>query len=358
MICRLPQRVALTAVLLVGLTASIGYAQPQIPNSVLRSASAPSGTNLQAVVNYVQHWLNELEASDHAARSNARQRLVDPMRSSNATSAFKRAYSTEVSQRLADKMGSNEVHVRLNTAIIAAALIDVRSFNTILAGLDDDNPGVRYWSAKALRRVLAQRTANDADPIVPAAQAQALRQTLARVIVAEQQPETLTEQLLAAVGLPGNEAKLELLQALQQRLPKRAAQPEADIDPLLIGLPPLQQQLALADPQEVSEPMRQMALTAYRYLVLSTSVLATGQGGGQADGYAKLTTIANNMLRTAALAKQADAPMYAVINRHLQAEQWQEAQEATLTRWRGLLAGQPFNFSDNELAAVRVPDVR
>jgi len=358
--CPPAQRFALTTVLLVGLTATASYAQPQIPNTVVGAQSTPSAANQQVIVNYVQHWLKTLEGSDHAKRSEARQKLVDPMRNSNGTAIFKRAYSTEVSQRLGAAMGRSEVHIRLNAAIIAASLIDARVFDTIVSGLTDDNPGVRYWSAKALRQVLAERAANGSNPVVPAPQLGSLLGALTGpggAMVTEREAAVFNEQLLAAGQLPDVDAKVKTLQALQQRIAMRAQSPAMSVQPLLNGLPPINLQLAQADAAAVAEPLRQLALTAYRYLALSTTLLEAGRAGDQADQYAQLAVATNNMLLQAALSNGVqDTGIHGRIKSHLAADQWRQAKQATLGDWRTVLSSPPFGFRDAELVAVKLPD--
>jgi len=98
----------------------------------------------------------------------------------------------------------------------------------------------------------------------------------------------------------------------------------------LAGLPKLQQALATAPITQVEQPTREMALVAYRYLTLSTTVLQNGQAGEQAAAYAKLAEISNNMLRSAALQFGQNVPVGQQIVVELQSERWAAARRATL----------------------------
>jgi len=343
----------------LGLTLSLmlavsAHAQPLIPTAVVTAPSAPSAGNQQVIVDYVQHWLAQLESQDHAICSNARTQLIDPMRNSNGSPAFKRAYSNEVSQRLGNAAASAEVHVRLNTAIVAAMLLDARAFTAIEPLISDDNPGVRYWAAKALGQVLDERITAEANPVVPPAQLGTLEQALSLAITTESDAAVLSEQIGAAVKLPGAAAKQALISALTKRVALRAADPELPVAPLLAGLPKLQQALATAPITQVEQPTREMALVAYRYLTLSTTVLQNGQAGEQAAAYAKLAEISNNMLRSAALQFGQNVPVGQQIVVELQSERWAAARRATLSGWRAALSAAPFNYSEADLAAVKL----
>jgi len=336
------------------------HAQVTIPNSVTQVSGSPTATEQQQIINFVRHWRDQLIEGESAQVGTARRELVAPL-SGNGSMFFKRAYSDVLSSQIKRAMDSPELHVRLNTAIAAAELMDQGAFDVIEQGLKDENPGVRYWSAKALVEVVIRRrnsNANDALPNDPQRMAQLLK-VLKDSGRSERDSRVLTEILKAGVVIQTPESQVIVLEELNTRLNAFAADPSLSQDMILSTLPPLYAFLLtetdIVLPEDLGEnkrPIRKVAQVSYRYLLLGTLLQDQGSlSPSESRAYKQLMESMLDILNwSAGKLGHAEAAMLSKedTERQIRQEQWPELLN-TMNQWELLLIGPPTEFPTAEL---------
>lgn len=199
---------------------SLGQAAgPSLSGRILSSTSI-SPSQRQQIESYVDYWSNQMSLDEDAsAVARARRELIAPM-SVNHTNAFARAYSPYVARQLAQVLSIDNPLNRINALIVASNLTDATVLTVIRRGLNDANPAVNYWAAKA------------AGDVAPSLENPDQQQLLGFVEQALQQTDhvQVQQQVLVAMSritVPGSEAKLA--QALLDRISERA---QSDVGPL------------------------------------------------------------------------------------------------------------------------------
>ena len=214
------------AVLLVCLATSVGLAQdtaPALSDALIASGAGLSADQKREVEAYLEYWDERLAGESDASVARAREAMTRPL-GPNASVYFLIEYRRQLGTRLRDTFESDRAIVRLNIMVIAAALRDAGNAALLGAGLQDANPGVRYWAARAIAAIAGAQPPPDA-----AAQAPLLK-LLAAALQGGEKVEAVVQQLiLALAGLDAAEAAPELLRALERRVEGHLTRPGASL---------------------------------------------------------------------------------------------------------------------------------
>ena len=221
----------------------------------------------KAIINsYVQKWVGQLVDGSDDQVQEARQKLIVPL-DDNPTQYFLIEYRRKMVGRLVSAFRSKRFIVRLNVMIIASALGDPGATNLLTDGLQDENPGVRYWSAMAVANITAV-----SDKLTDVQQ-QALLKALASALQVEQVEPVLQRLMLAlaALDIPG--AAPMVLDALNKRVPAHLANPRLALIAEIVGMKRLIRRM-IADPNGVtSRDVRLFTIVAVRYFILAAMLL-------------------------------------------------------------------------------------
>lgn len=334
-------------VLVVGAVPTAAWGQNKIPYEAVTSVTALSPEYIRLIDVYVAQRVERLIEGDPKEIRSAREGLLDPLGLVGASDVFLVAYSRAVSSRLSPGVNLEKpLIVRLNVMIIAAALRDPGVARVIEAGLDDENPAVRYWACKAAGRVSSRGT-------IPGDVQLSLLNKLSGRLSKETDPAVSEQVLRGLVGLSIPEATEQLLTKLNEKVQQFAAQPQTPAGVVVDVLRTLfvNAVRANATGQRASEvQLRRMMLVGYRYMDLSSTLLDLGLvGPGTKQEHIELLQITDAMLIWAAgqsLPGGRSTPDS--VKRQIELGNW-PAVRLRAQEWKLVLVSEPLNFKEQDL---------
>lgn len=349
MVCRhcLPGSLAIVAALgLITAAASsaIAQAEARIPSDVIASNQL-SGEERQRVARYVTHWAGLLIASDDAQVTEARQRLVEPLRSPLGPSAeFLESYVEPLAPALAQALGAEPWFSRLNAMIVVANMPPEPALALIRQGVADENPAVRYWAMKSVARIAERHGWSQAEQ-------GELLEVLTGLLRGEPTSLVVGQVMVSLVNLEARDAMGQTLEALNHRAAAHHAEPGRPLGPEHTGLEQLFVRLVAADEAEPrTHELRELARTSYRYMRLAARALDEGLvAESHAPAYRSIITLADRILREAHSNLNASQTPPGRVDSDVQSEAW-AAVLVTADRWGAILQESPFNFTVGELA--------
>lgn len=325
----------------------LALGQDRLPPELvtIQAALGPKQQNL--IDDYVTHWTDTLENEADEQVVEARDQLTEPL-GLGATDHFLNAYSRAVGGRLGDAVRADRLVSRLNAMIVASRIRkDENVISLIVKGLDDESPALRYWAAKAVRKV-AQ--APDIAP-KPAIQMKLLEQ-LDMSLRKEQSTVVLEQVFLAMVGVTHGAAVEKVYGGLNHRVRVHVGKPELPYRAERAGMQGLFRRLAEMEAHGVAvgEPFRQIARAAVRYLnLLSKQADGAKLSPDLAKGYSEMAQLCWRVLDY--VHQKLESPERAPARPNFFTDNWKDYHVKAL-RWREILTKNPFNLTDADLTNV------
>lgn len=271
------------ACLLTAATSGRAQQQPQLSPTLLNAETldAEQRQEIEDFADfYVQRMLDSEELSDV---SDARQRLIDPLRNRSMTQPpAHTALSEAVAERLGIVVDQNTVFLRINALIIAGELSS--SIDEVVPLLVDSlghpHPGVRYRAAKTIAQISQSHSDESGENTLDPQIQQALLDALAQPIANEGSDMVLEQMYEAAGSLTVEEARQVLFNVLAQRVDTTyTGGVHRGLEADRRGLDSLRESLAYdrAANREIDQPLRQLTATAARLLDIVTVELQEGE---------------------------------------------------------------------------------
>lgn len=257
-----------------------GQQGPQLDPQLLNQQQPLTSTEKQQITSYVDFYLDELQNGSPQQVSVARSRLLDPLRRPQVPQGFMQGYTEVYVQRVLNRLAEGRDAMRLNVMIVAPRLAVQEALQLIQQGLTDENPGVRYWAAKALATIAQRPT--DQNGLSSEQQLAAL-DLLRNSIGNESSNAVLTQLLQAMSKLEVREAFDALLDALIRRLAFHTNSAGEPMMPEQEALRNLFQTLVRleAQGQNVQDPVRQIARAALLYMTIAARQAEQAEQAGQ-----------------------------------------------------------------------------
>jgi hypothetical protein len=325
---------------------------PEPSTEILQAKTALNDAQQRLVNSYVEYWIDRLENGTNTEIIAARKALITFLKHPVGTEIFKKAFSTAISARLLRVTNAKNTLSRLNAQIVAGDLVDPGVVPILVAGIKDASPGVRYQAGKAVKSVAGHvgKLADDDQRKILNALSEALAQ--------EQEAQVIRSLLEAMASLPLAEARVTVLNVLNDRIAVHAMDPGmsmgAEVEALRTVFTNVVREVARDGPQAVNiKTTRLKALVAFRYMALCAGMLDKGV----ADELLK--TEVKRMIELADQVLSWSVPMLAPdlknalpkgnIKTMIQLEQWVQVL-LRVEEWRKLLKVPPISFDAKDLA--------
>ena len=326
--------------------------ESKIPYRVVTATVALSSADQEQIDEYLVEHIKHLTQGSPEEVVQARRKLIEPLTWAGGTEIFHLAYSSSASHQLAQAINSKDLHVRLNTMIIVNSLNDAGIVSLIRKGLTDESPAVRYWAGKAVSQVGARDRLSDDEQ-------KALLDVLVATMLKEKSERVLQRLLVGLVGLTIPEAATQLLEGLNKRVSLHAANVSMPLGAALEGLKTLfvKTVQAKANGQDISVHLtRNLALVAYRYLVLSADLLDKDRPSQEIrKQYQEMIKLTDAILGwTIRQMPPQDTTLPPSIKDELNRQNWPMIR-LRAEEWKRVLAQEPFNFSPIDLM-VSIPE--
>jgi len=360
---------ALSLTAIAALHAGRARAQERIPQDAIVAQASFTDTQRQAITGYISRWgglLQEATTNQQVSDtqiSEARQKLLGPLRTPGATDFFKKRYSAQVSQTISGLLDADRLIVRLNAIIVVTRLTDPSAVALAEKGLGDPSPSVRYWAAKAIGS-LAETTDSQGNPILEVKARLSLLRTLEEAGEEEDSTEVLQQVMLAmgAMNLPS--ALDRLLDLLDARLRWHVDRPYEPYLAEAAGLRSVYQSL-LRTPAANPAQIRKLAQVAHRYMNLISRNLAEAADKAQAEGtenpisreleadHAALLELCEYALQYVHGEVGSQQGMPSSIIQKIPFRNWKEINLIAVDGWGQVLKAPPLNFKPGDLAIVQ-----
>lgn len=317
--------------------------QDQLP-SALTSATSLSGSQTATIDDFVQQWSTALLEGNDAAVTDARERLIQPIRASTSD-VFLDRYAAAVRNELPAALDARRLITRLNAMIVAAQLGGRDVYPVVIKGLGDPSPAVRYWAARAVVEV-AEAKARGAR--VSGGVMNDLLEALTTLIAEETNPLVLEPALLAAVRLDVPRGEQLFLNTLERVLADHADQPRRSYRTLD---QPWRDLIRRSITENNTQNLRQSARQAARIMGLIARQLEAGVfPEGLPPSHAEMIQLAQQILSGAhqQLEATGSPPTTRQVQNALQQRDWASLAVAA-DAWLAMLQREPYNFSRDEL---------
>lgn len=322
-------------------------ADDKLPPAIVTSNTPLAPTQQAAVESYIRERADSLINGPQERIVTVRQDLLKPLLQPGASRFFLRAYGSALAQQLSPALTSPNLLVRLNTMIVVASVKDPSVLDLIVTGLADPSPSVRYWAARAAGQLAAavKLVQQDQDTLLA---------TLLQAFEKENSDQVKQKLRAALIDLNIPEGIFRLLDSLSKEVDLYAANPTSNLDSTLESLRLLFVKTVEASstgqplPEKIS---RQMALVAYRYLVLSVSVAdASAVDPNALTDYQEMIRLADAILGWVARRRPSQTPPAPPsIQAEVEKQDWPMIRLRT-EEWKQLLQGAPFSFTTQDLA--------
>ena len=331
--------------------APVARAQSAIPYDLTTSTQPLNAAQKQIIRAFAEPRVNLIIAAQTPDLSEARDDLLEPLRRAGVSTHFHAAYSNVLSGLLMTALHNDDPLVKLNAMVVAATLTGPAPIPLVTTALGDENPAVRYWGAKAASVIPTHA------PPLPQAEQHHLLDAIADAIKTHP-PDPVFERLLFALSaLTIPDASIELLNALDQRLPLLAKDPSHPLDATIQSLQSIfvtvVKRTSAGQPVHTAT-LRHMVLVSYRYYRLTAEILDTASHAPDAEPQCiKLLELASRALPWAVSQLDPTVQQPPNIQLQLASKTWPEVR-VRAEEWGHLLASDPFSFPPTELAPNHV----
>ena len=329
---------ALMVGLLTGDRAVMAQTDPgRVPGNMTRASSPLSDKDQQFLVSYIDFWVKQLQSGNPDTIALARGRLTEPY-NQGGTEIFVTFYDQSLATRIGAGLSAKDVAGRMNTLLVAKFVRHERVIDVIKAGLKEESSAVAYQAAVAAKALV------DNDKVSVAVKF-GLRAPVAEALKKETSPFVLPYLYGALISVDDVAGWDAVLMKVNDRLAAHYASSDAGLDAEIDALRLLSDRLILMrlpgqDAVKVPDKtIHQFARTSVRYLELALSSAAPNAALiSLLDG--RLTWAAKTLNETGA---KFTAPA-ALAGKSL------DEQKLVLSDWKRLLKGEPFKFTDAEIA--------
>lgn len=325
--------------LVVSVSAPRARAAESLPTETITAASL-SMDQAAKIDQYIAAAVADLKQAKESAVTPARHVLLEPL-GLGPSDAFLRYYRQHVATALTPLLAHKDLLVRLNAMIVLDRVGGADAVPIAGKALADASPAVRYWAAKTI--------ADQAAALPGDAQKQVLA-TITKRVASEHVPQVV-EQLLVTMGsLTLPEAKLQLLEALNQRVAYHAQHPGTSIGPEEAGLQRLYKTLFGAAAKPDPNVLKALGRTALRYLDLTATQLDLKQVPDDAvrQTYHHTVQLTYYILRFVQGATKGAPAAPPDLTDAIKAGNWKMVR-VQVEAWRNVLEAPPFGFSAKEL---------
>ncbi len=312
--------------------------QDRLDPSLYNNSDLWSPSQRQQVAAFIDQQIAQIQSSDEQAIDQGKARLNAELTLQNANERFIAQLSELTAERLAPLVKDEDVKVRINAMIVLGNARTARALDLVLAGLADDNAGVRYLASKAMEALLRSGRLPDAE------RTRALDQ-LSQILVDEGEIFVVGPMLEALVQARDN---LRVLSVLNQRVAWHAARPAVVYGPESSTFREIFTSLFVGANRPPSE-LRELARASARYVLLIAQQEVAKSGRIQADASRlELLNIAVRALEVAHTDLRVSDPLPPVSSA-VETRDWPRLVTAGQT-WIDLLQSAPFNFDEQAVS--------
>ncbi|MEQ9454382.1 MAG: HEAT repeat domain-containing protein [Phycisphaeraceae bacterium] len=147
-----PNKTLVTAALALAMLPATLFAQDRIPAEIIQATTITQQSE-QQLRSITRQTVLVLVEPDADLRKRTRRNLTSPLTRSDATDAFRNAYSLVLVDELRPLLSDASFETRLNAAIILSYLHAPQALDLAGQALDDENPAVRYWAARCFEDI-------------------------------------------------------------------------------------------------------------------------------------------------------------------------------------------------------------
>lgn len=277
MLDRCPRRFPLArlclAVVAAAALAPPAWGQSRLPSEIV-SAGTLTADQEEQIAAYVTRWNSQLLRGSHEEVADARDALLQPIRSSTSD-AFLNGYAEAIGEQIPASLEARRLITRVNAMIVAGELGGRGVRSAIVRGLADPSPAVNYWAARGVieftqARARGRRLSDSA-----------VRDVLDSLVACIERTDShhvLRAALRATIAMEepvGADAFLDKAEAL---LAVHAARPELGYTPMRQSeaWPRLVQRSISARNDQGTEVLRRSARLAGQYMALITRQMESG----------------------------------------------------------------------------------
>jgi hypothetical protein len=334
---------------LVGFEAAL-QAQEKLPPELIAANAALDGAQQRKLDDYANYWIQNMLSSTDAQVSDARDKLVSPMRHPSAGSVFKSAYSATLIRLLPQLLANNRMLVRFNAMLCVSSLEDKSAIDMIQAGLADNNPAIRYLAAQAAGKMGKKLDPSDQMRIL----------TLLQASFIQEPDQVVVEQLLNGMSqLTVPQARLAMLEALNMHVDVHDSNTNITLKSDSDAMQSLLRDLVTEQTNGVKIPFqvtKQYAVAACRFMVHCATALEQNLvHPTMVAQYTKMIEDCEKTLRwicTRPMGMEDKNLPQDDMRPNMQAKQWL-AVRLRAEEWRKTLQDPPFNTSQRDLAVPR-----
>lgn len=323
------------------------FAQDSIPQDTLQAKTELDDPAKVAIDAFLDEQVRRLQTDDPNEVAQGRARIVEYFNLSNSD-FFKVYYAQALAGRVVPLIDADSpLMTRLNVAIISSKLTGKDLVTVLQAGASDPSPAVRYWIAKAVGNA-AKKDAFDKQ------QQQDVLVVLAGRLKAEDASLVLEQIMLAIAEIDLPDAIKTVLEGLDSRVAFHKNNPDARFKPVLNGMQQLWSKLIAlrSGGSNVNKDLNDLGRIAYRYYALIADQMPAFD---DADDPGAVVVKKDKALMAQICARVMDYAVRDVAG--LAAPQPVDTNNATelkasAARWRDILKGPPFSFTDEELTVA------
>ncbi|QDU35522.1 hypothetical protein KS4_36050 [Poriferisphaera corsica] len=335
---------------------------PRIIQSIQTADAPMPADGLQAINAFNDYWVMQLASGDEAQIAKARKELKQIVSPSGSSKEFVKQFNHNLLAKLAQviqkpnipsdssadekaQIENNFLLTRINAMIVLVNTEGAGIEPVLAIGLNDENPGVRYWASKAVSKIAQYKrlTKEEQAPVL-----KLLEQALGR----ETQSAALTEQLAALSNMNVGTARGILLNVLTARVGVHAKDIYASYSPEQKALQEMFTKLIadIARNGIDSDQIKSFTSVAFRYMTLATDQLLTDTAFTNETIADKRTIIrlGDRIMRFAHENIDPGARSPEKIDNALSLGDWAFI-KTKVNDWNKILTKSPFNIPEDEL---------
>lgn len=334
-----------------GLILAGGPATAQILPQEIKTATGELSAEQRAILaEFVDPLMEGLVSGEPTAVSAGRTAILREFAAPNATPSFKQALSNQVTTHMAQAMASETDLVRINAMIITTQLTNEAAQELIDKGLSDPNGAVQYWGAKAYRDRVLRAVNADGTNRLPASEQREIIQRVKELIDTDPAVAVVQSSFEILIALSVPEAQRELLQLLNDRVAKHAAQPQMSYRADQEAIRQLTSKFIRERRVERAD-LKQMVSASYRYFALTAQQMGRGIVLDENQPGHKAMMDSSHQALAAICAREQGVELpegYAEVKDLIKLNSWERLQQIS-QRWQPVLQAPPFELAAQEL---------
>lgn len=341
--------VCLLAVLMPGLSAS---GQAFLPQEVIQAEQiTPAMT--QQIRAVVDASMDKLIDGDAKAVTEARGKLLGPLENTNASPAFRDAFSEQTTSRMDKAINHDSALVRMNAMIVLSRMTDEKSMALIASGLVDKSEAVQSWAMKALRnRVVTWKNRAGGNAAGLNAKFDAAIKQVKTKLETEVPPHPIVvgPALETLLVIDTTAARAELIEQLSQRIALHKADPNLSYAPEQVVAQRFAGVIALSSPFDQNSA-NGLSGASFQYAVLIHNQLKAGAIADEKIDSAKdaLYQFTTALAQVAAGARTNAPPAQAGLKDAIVKDRWDDIQRLLTNDWAVILRAAPFGLNNEQL---------